>query len=224
MTCLSSHWNHLENNPCFSGKCPCRGLLVMAVEDTSCGFAFVPHTPHTHVHISLLGSICFNCTILFLASFTSLREEVYIVYLDLLLVRSEYITSESNTILCRQSLMSNSLAMNTWADKSNKSSVCLRFIVSSVHETCFSKFSIDVFVWHPSLNWFIVAINILYSLVMDWQSGQGVSRYPPHDWWNNLIKVWLLVEFLTKIQVKYDKPTRAHMWKKRSNKCSINFI
>lgn len=61
VSCLSSHWNHLENNPCFSGKCLHRGLLVMAVESTSCGFVFVPYThirTHAHTNTFSLGCIC----------------------------------------------------------------------------------------------------------------------------------------------------------------------
>lgn len=50
VSCLCSHWNHSENTPWLSGKCPCRGLLVMAVEDTSCGFLFV-HCIHTYTHL-----------------------------------------------------------------------------------------------------------------------------------------------------------------------------
>lgn len=57
VSCLSSHWTHLENNPSFSGKCLCRGLLVMAVESASCGFVLVPYT-HTHIHAHTFSLGC----------------------------------------------------------------------------------------------------------------------------------------------------------------------
>lgn len=59
----------------FSGKCPCWGLLMMAVERPSCGFVFVPcKHAHTHTHnLSHWDAFVLDCTSLSLASLSHLK-------------------------------------------------------------------------------------------------------------------------------------------------------
>lgn len=101
MSCLSSHWSRLENNPHFLGNAPAEASWWWQWRVPPVGSCLCPRRTYTLTHTLLLwDAFVLDCTIVSLVFFNSCWEPVYIVFLDPLLVRSEYIISETN--LCRQ--------------------------------------------------------------------------------------------------------------------------
>lgn len=78
MSCLSSHWNHLENNQCFLGNAPAEASWWWQWRDPPVGSCLCPASTHTHIHththnLSHWDAFVLDCTSLSLASLSHLK-------------------------------------------------------------------------------------------------------------------------------------------------------